>query len=461
MCPLEVKPHPLFADVESATKTIGGYSASHPCVFNFLGNFPAEFGVMNDFHWGRRFLVRHIGAFSTYAMYRTSVERLLLWSWIFSNKPALALNRTEFEAFISFCKEPPPDWIGTAVLTRFLESDRGCFYNEEWRPFIDRSQSVSGSYTPPTSALRQIRSICSSFYNFLHAEGAATVNPVVAVKSQNARSKKSGHPTLRTFSSDILSSIMQNLESRSSGDPADERALFIVAATVYMCLRATDLANSDGYCPTMDCFVFENGTWWLILTPPGKSLHTTLITPEFLPYLQRYQKYRGLLPPPEKNAGVPILETAHGRPGLGERQIRIIVQEALKQVHADVYIAGVDSYKWNALLTSGLSRLRDSGAKHSTQTLTPVELQKNLRNASLAYTYGRYYRDYSDSITMLDTRSLKVRCKKSEGGSGNTVIDLPPDLLDSLGLKDGDFLTIEASNGVILLRPVMSDSAIR
>lgn len=388
-----IKLHPLFAGPESMVLDIEQYSASYPCVAAYLKTFPSQLGVENDFKWGLRFLARHNRAPGTFNIYRTFVERLLLWSWIFTDKSALSLNRYEFGLFVSFCKKPPPHWVGTAPAARFVQNDGNWTFNEGWRPFDIRSQPESGSYRPFSGTLRQIQSICSSFYNFLHAEDAAAVNPVVKSRLKSGCVEKSDHPVRHFLSADQLSRIMQVLERRAAGDPAGERALFIVASMVFMCLRTADFANSGEYCPCMDCFVLEEGHWRLILDRQGAAPHKVKVNSDFLPYLKRYRKSRGLPPLPERDEEVPMLETTYGRPGLSIRQIYTIVRAALRQVHTDISAAGESGEQWNLLLNSNPCLLRDSGARKGAQTRNPVELQQDLGIMSLAYTYGRYYRD--------------------------------------------------------------------
>lgn len=386
-------PHPLFAGPESMLLDLKQYYACYPCVAAYLRSFLAEFDVEKDFEWGLRFLALHNRAAGTYGIYRTFVERLLLWSWIFAGKSALTLNRNEFEQFVGFCKRPPRPWVGVAPSARFTQSDGNWTFNEGWRPLNIRSQPESKSYRPFTGTLRQIQSICSSFYNFLHAEDAAAVNPVVASRLQSGSADKADHPARRFLTSGQLFRVMQILEIRATGDPAGERALFIVAATVFLCLRATDLAASGEYWPSMDCFSFEDGSWWLVLDIPGTQPQRIAVNPKFLPYLKRYRKSRGLSPLPEQDDGVPLLETSHGRPGLSVRQIREVVRAALRQVHADITLEEENGGHWDILLASNPRLLRDSGARSSAQTRLPAELKQDLRITSLAYTYGRYYQD--------------------------------------------------------------------
>lgn len=45
-----------------------------------------------------------------------------------------------------------------------------------------------------------------------------------------------------------------------------------------------------------------------------------------------------------------------------------------------------------------------------------------------------------------------VRCQDPGDGSGDVIIDLPDDILESMGLNMGDFLTIELIDGSIVLK---------
>jgi antitoxin ChpS len=54
---------------------------------------------------------------------------------------------------------------------------------------------------------------------------------------------------------------------------------------------------------------------------------------------------------------------------------------------------------------------------------------------------------------MTDTQSWTVKCQDPADGSGDVIVDLPSDLVTALGLKEGDTLTIEKIDGVIVLKP--------
>lgn len=60
---------------------------------------------------------------------------------------------------------------------------------------------------------------------------------------------------------------------------------------------------------------------------------------------------------------------------------------------------------------------------------------------------------------MTEAQHWTVKCQDPGDGGGDVVIDLPPELLVSLGLSIGDVLTIEVIDSAIVLTPKSSDSA--
>jgi len=51
-----------------------------------------------------------------------------------------------------------------------------------------------------------------------------------------------------------------------------------------------------------------------------------------------------------------------------------------------------------------------------------------------------------------------VKCQDAADGSGDVIVDLPPELLARFSLSIGDELTIEVIDGVIVLKPIRSTS---
>lgn len=60
---------------------------------------------------------------------------------------------------------------------------------------------------------------------------------------------------------------------------------------------------------------------------------------------------------------------------------------------------------------------------------------------------------------MTEAQRWTVKCQDPADGSGDIIVDLPPELLASLGLSVGDVLTLEVINGAIVLTPKSNHSA--
>nr|WP_097303502.1 AbrB/MazE/SpoVT family DNA-binding domain-containing protein [Pseudomonas chlororaphis] len=57
---------------------------------------------------------------------------------------------------------------------------------------------------------------------------------------------------------------------------------------------------------------------------------------------------------------------------------------------------------------------------------------------------------------MREIQRWTVKCQDTADGSGDVIVDLPSELLASLGLGLGDELTIEVIDGAIVLKPKSS-----
>lgn len=55
---------------------------------------------------------------------------------------------------------------------------------------------------------------------------------------------------------------------------------------------------------------------------------------------------------------------------------------------------------------------------------------------------------------MSESLRTTVKCQDPGDGSGDVIIDLPPDLLKGMDLGIGDSLSIELVDGAIVLKPI-------
>src|SRR3990167_9877323 len=54
-----------------------------------------------------------------------------------------------------------------------------------------------------------------------------------------------------------------------------------------------------------------------------------------------------------------------------------------------------------------------------------------------------------------------VKCQSTEDGSGDVIVDLPPELLVKMGVGVGDDLTITVANGTIVLKPTHGTTSVQ
>jgi len=59
---------------------------------------------------------------------------------------------------------------------------------------------------------------------------------------------------------------------------------------------------------------------------------------------------------------------------------------------------------------------------------------------------------------MSESERWTVKCQEAADGTGDVIVDLPPELLAKLSLGLGDELTIEVIDGAIVLEPKRNTS---
>jgi hypothetical protein len=62
---------------------------------------------------------------------------------------------------------------------------------------------------------------------------------------------------------------------------------------------------------------------------------------------------------------------------------------------------------------------------------------------------------------MSESERWIVKCQNTEDGSGDVIVDLPPELLVKMGVGVGDDLTITVANGTIVLTPTRGTTSVQ
>ena len=406
-------------------------SGELPVVRDFLQDFPEASQAIEGYRAVRSFLKSYAGNEATFSSYRTHVERLLLWSLLIARKPLLDLRRRDAEAFMEFCLNPPADWIGPVVKSRFLraggrkklESDT-YLLNPEWRPFsltiAKRERKIaaesvtalpSRAYRMSQGSVAQVFAVCGSFFQHAIDEGLTEVNPFRAVKQKSIYKQRN---TLDVASRSLTqlqwSYVIETAEIMAAEDPVHERTLFIVATLFAMYLRVSDLVGRDNWRPTMgDIRRDSTGNWWFHVVGKGNKAAKISIRDDYIQtYLVRYRQHLQLPPLPSAHEKTPLISSLKGRAGLSDRHIRLLLQEVFDRSQARMAEEGWSEDEIDQLRSASLHWLRHTSATFDAPHRDMKDLQADLRHNSLSTTQNTYYNSL-DEQRAHSVKNLKLK----------------------------------------------------
>lgn len=351
-------PKPLFDTLENIKNT------------NAPTNLSEIF--LQDYHHAISFLNAYDGSQATFNSYRREVERLLHWSWSIAKKSIKELRRTDIESYFSFCQSPLIEWIGTKKAPRFIDKNNERIPNSEWRPFvvtISKSAHRAGqkletkNYELSSSALQDIFSILSSFYNFLIQEDYTEVNPILYLrqKSKYIRSPQ-GKPKIRRLSELQWGYVIETAEIMAKDNPKNHRTLFIMSALYAMYLRISELAASKRWTPKMcDFHCDHDGLWWFTTVGKRNKERQISVSDAMLTALKKYRKSIQLSPLPSPSDKSPLLPKVKGKGAISNTTyIRKIVQRCFDNTIIRLQNDGFNEDA-DALLQATVHWLRHTG----------------------------------------------------------------------------------------------------
>ncbi len=402
-----------------------------PAVRNFLQGCTAELQAVEGYRAVRGFLKSYAGNEATFNSYRTHIERLLLWSLLVAGKPLVELRRRDAEAFMEFCLNPPTDWVGPVVKSRFLRvggrkklDTDSYIVNAQWRPFSHRvakrerkiaEEAVttlpSRPYRMSQGSVAQVFAVCGSFFQHAIDEGLTEVNPFRAVKQKSIYKQRN---TLDVASRSLTqlqwSYVIETAEQMAADDPVHERTLFIVATLFAMYLRVSDLVGRDNWTPTMgDIRRDSMGNWWFHVVGKGNKAAKISIRDDYIQnYLVRYRQHLQLSPLPSAHEKTPLISTLKGRGGLSDRHIRLMLQELFDRAMVRMAEEGWSNDEIDQLRSASLHWLRHTSATFDAPYRDMKDLQADLRHNSLSTTQNTYYNTL-DEQRAHSVKSLPVR----------------------------------------------------
>lgn len=402
-----------------------------PAVRDFLHGCTVELLAVEGYSAVRGFLKSYAGNEATFNSYRTHVERLLLWSLLVAGKPLVELRRRDAEAFMEFCLNPPADWIGPVVKSRFLREggrkklDTDTYIvNFKWRPFSHtvgkRERKIaeeavaplpSRPYRMSQGSTAQVFAVCGSFFQHAIDEGLTEVNPFRAVKQKSIYKQRH---TLDVASRSLTplqwSYVIETAEQMATADPTHERTLFIVATLFSMYLRVSDLVGRDNWTPTMgDIRRDTMGNWWFHVVGKGNKAAKISIRDEYIQnFLVRYRQHLQLSPLPTAQEKIPLISSLKGRGGLSDRHIRLLLQGLFDRAMGRMADEGWSDDEIDQLRSASLHWLRHTSATFDAPYREMKDLQADLRHNSLSTTQNTYYNSL-DEQRAHSVKSLPVR----------------------------------------------------
>jgi len=352
----------------------------------------------NDFLQAKTFLQSYNGNDATFNAYRREVERLLHWSWLVAKKSIRDLRRTDIEAYVHFCQNPPVEWIGIQKTTRFIEKEGVRFPNHEWRPFVATVSKAAfrrgilpdrHKYLLSAKALREIFTVCSSFYHFLIQEDYTEVNPVQHVRQKSRYFLKiQGKPKIRRLSNLQWNYVIDTAEKMAVQNPIKhEKSFFIMTALYSMYLRISELSASLRWTPRMcDFYRDQDNLWWFNVIGKGNKQRQIAVSDQMLNALKRWRQHLNLTPLPSPIDDVPLLPKMIGKgPIKSTSHIRKIVQHcfdhAIEQLKQDGFNEDAD-----ALLEATVHWLRHTGISDDVKRRPREHVRDDAGHSSSAIT---------------------------------------------------------------------------
>ncbi|WP_462383465.1 tyrosine-type recombinase/integrase [Pseudomonas sp. Marseille-QA0892] len=402
-----------------------------PAVKTFIEGFPAEMAAADSYRSVRSFLKSYAGNEATYNSYRTHVERLLLWALLVAQKPLLDLRRKDAEAFMEFCLDPPSDWVGKMVRSRFIrkgsrkKAETDIFVcNPDWRPFsttvAKRERKIAAesmtalpprAYRMSQGSVAQVFAVCGSFFQHAIDEGLTEVNPFRAVKQKSVyKQRNTVEVASRSLTQLQWNFVIETAELMAAEDPSHERTLFIVATLFSMYLRISDLVGRDNWTPTMgDIRRDSTKSWWFHVVGKGNKAAKISVRDDYIDtYLVRYRRYLQLPPLPSAHEKTPLISSVKGRPGLSDRHVRLLLQDVFDRSLARMTEEGWSDDEVDQLRSVSLHWLRHTSATFDAPYRDMKDLQADLRHNTLSTTQNTYYNSL-DEQRAHSVKALKIK----------------------------------------------------
>ncbi len=305
---------PTIDDLLTVSPEVTAYTRS-------IGSFAEK-----DYELTHRFLKSYIGSTQTYNTYRRDVERFVQWSWLIRKLSVQYINRDDLFSYIDFIQKPPAKWISSKNERRFINGAP----NPDWRPFTQDNKDTMKQSALSESSMKIMMASISTYYTFLVQEQYCLTNPVHAIRQKSRLFRKyQNERIIRKLSPQQWMYVIQFTLSKTKTEPIYERHLFVLSCFFLLGLRISELSVNERISPTMgDFFQDKRKRWWYRTVGKGNKHREVAAPVAMIDALKRYRETLGLTPLPAVGEATPLVPKLRGIGGLGDRQIRNLVQDA-------------------------------------------------------------------------------------------------------------------------------------
>ena len=396
---MELTPRPCFETLKNFS--LLDSDTTHfelSVILDFLNRCPASSTAVESYVLVKQYLIRHAEP-SRYQNYRTSIERLLLWSILEAKKPLTDLREVDIQEFMTFCTSPPASWIAAKPYRRFVPSKirAAIGFNPSWRPFYFEQQSEGqdgGCFTPIAgrSALAMQMSVIAAFFQQLHFDELIAINPAQRLHAAGFyASRQPVHTGANIFSDEEFAVLMVTLREMAAEDIEHERTLLMIASVYYLRLQPTEIDSLGSNLTISTLRLMRDGTYDLLeeLFPGNRAwkIHPDFVSEYVTPFRNRLRRQSI---PPERDHSF-LLGKVHGRgsicSGHARLRFRKVCQVLIDRLTERGCVVSSDS----AFRKASLHWLRETNMHHSARTMTMGDVIRLVRKSDAETTYQRFF----------------------------------------------------------------------
>lgn len=348
----------------------------------------------------KSFLLAHTVP-TRYGIYRSAVERLLLWCLLVVKKPIALLSEYDIRSFMDFCLYPPDSWVARRPEKRLMRastkrSSKLLIVNPEWRPFRPGEKNnqmlADNSKISTPSSLAAAMSVVNQFYLFLTAEDVISVNPAWDMhRSKQYTALHASHEGKKSFSKAEWGIFVLTAESMADSDPEFERKLFLVMTIYYLNLRPKDIEDF-GSLIYMNSLVEQVDGTYRLNVPLIHGLTRKIIPSEYVErYVARFRSYLGSYMIPLCSDTTPIISTRSGRGGISGRHANVIFKSVCNKVITNLELSGVVVPNDSAFRNASLLWLRETSLIRLAESMPFDDFYPMMRDSTMDNVYARFY----------------------------------------------------------------------